>query len=184
MRTTRAVRGRALSGALLAGALVLATVAPAAAQDTASAVKGIIDDCLTITQGTTTTGPGASAVTINQIWECNGETDDERLNGKVRLVYNIAGWTDVGAIQYGWITVENDGGSWNGAWSATVRESGEQTILAWYEGTGDYEGWSYIETQNGDYQQERETFGIVYPGSLPPNIEIRPVTETEAPLAL
>ena len=170
---------------LVAGAvLTLAMAAPAAAQvDAASAVRGTIDECLTITQGTTTTGPGASAVTINQAWGCVGETDDERLSGDVSLVYNIAGWSDVGAIQYGWVSIQNEGGSWDGAWSATVREGGEQVIMAWYEGTGEYEGWSYIETQYGDYQQPRETFGIVYPGSLPPNIAIQPVTVTEAPLA-
>lgn len=179
MRSIKAITTLAVSGAL-----ALAMAIPATAQvDTASAVNGTIEECLTITQGTTTTGPGASAVTINQVWGCNGQADDERLSGDVRLVYNIASWSDVGAIQYGWVTIQNEGGTWDGAWSATVQEGGEQVILAWYNGTGEYDGWSYIETQYGDYQQPRETFGIVYPGSLPPNIAIQPVTETEAPLA-
>ena len=171
--------------AVVAGTgLALAMAAPAAAQDEpASAVTGSIEGCVTIAQGTDTTGPAASAVTINQVWECESQTDDERLNGKVNLIYNIAGWTGVGAVQWGWARIENENGHWEGSWSANVQEGGEQVIMAWYKGFGDYDGWSYVETQYGDYQQPRETFGIVYSAGLPPNIVLVPPEETEAPLA-
>jgi hypothetical protein len=172
--------------ALLTGAvLALTAAAPASAQvETASAVNGTIEDCLVIAQGTTTTGPAASAVTINQVWECRGETSDERLNGTVRLVYNIAGWTDVGAIQWGWARIENEAGYWEGSWSSNVQEGGDQVILGWYQGHEAYKGWTYVETQYGLYQEPRETFGIVYPAGPPPNIVLVPPEETEAPLAL
>lgn len=170
---------------VVAGAgLALAMAGPAAAQDEpASAVTGSIEGCVTIAQGTDTSGPAASAVTINQVWECEGQTDDERLNGTVNLIYNIAGWTGVGAVQWGWARIENENGHWEGSWSANVQEGGEQVIMAWYKGFGDYDGWSYVETQYGDYQQPRETFGIVYSAGLPPNIVLVPPEETEAPLA-
>jgi hypothetical protein len=167
-----------------AAAMALAAAAPVAAQeDTAAAVSGTIEECLVIAQGTTTTGPAGSAETINQVWECMGQADDERLSGTISIVYNVAGWTDVGAVQWGWARIENDGGYWEGSWSSNVQADGEQVILGWYQGGGGYEGWSYVETQYGEYQQPRETFGIVYPADLPPNIVLVPPEETEAPVA-
>lgn len=177
MRSTRVSHSRTLtfgSSALVAGALALAAAVPVAAQEvpTASAVYGTIDECLTIVVGSDGTGPGASAATVDQVWKCQGETDDERLNGEIDIIYNIAGWSGTGAIQWGWARITNEGGTWDGVWSSTVEEGGEQVILSWYQGTGEYEGWSYTETQKGEYQQARETFGIVYPGSPPPTVVI------------
>jgi len=186
MRSIRGAwsRARAFSSlAIAAGALIAVTAVPAAAQvDTASAVNGAIRDCLVIVVGTDDTGPGASATTTDQVWKCQGEADDERLNGDIDLVYNIAGWSGTGAIQWGYARISNDQGTWNGTWSSNIQEGGEQLILGWYEGTGAYEGWSYVETQHGQYQQPRETFGIVYPGPLPPTVVIAPfpVAATEA----
>jgi len=181
MRSIRAIPSRVLtlSGtALMSAALVLVAAAPGAAQvDTASPVNGVIDGCLVIAVGTDGTGPGASATTTDQAWKCRGETDDERLNGDIDLIYNIAGWSGTGAVQWGYARISNDEGSWHGTWSSNVQEGGEQVILGWYEGTGAYEGWSYVETQYGEYQQPRETFGIVYPGTPPPTVVIAPFPE-------
>jgi hypothetical protein len=187
MRSTRRFHSRVLasSGAAIIGAaLILATAAPVTAQvDTASAVRGSVKECLTIAFGTDDTGPGASAATTNEVWKCQVESDDERLNGEIDLLYNIAGWSDVGAIQWGYARISNDEGTWNGTWSSTVQEGGEQVILGWYEGTGAYEGWSYTETQQGEYQQSRETFGIVYPGTPPPTVVIVPFPDPDVEAA-
>ena len=181
MRSTTRIPWRVLtlSGATLASAaLVLALTAPAVAQvDTASAVNGAINECLVIAIGTDDTGPGASATTTDQVWKCQGQAGDERLSGDIDLVYNIAGWSGTGAVQWGYARISNDEGTWNGTWSSNVQEGGEQVILGWYEGTGAYEGWTYVETQYGEYQQPRETFGIVYPGTPPPTVVIVPLPD-------
>ena len=185
MRSLRAIPARAFSGTMLAAAVLGAALAPAAAQvDTASATQGTIEGCQAIAVGSDGTGPGASAASVNQVWKCQGNASDERLQGDIDLVYNVAGWTDVGAIEWGWASITNDGGSWKGTWSSTVNPAGEQVIMAWYVGEGGYEGWTYVETQYGEYQADRNTFGIVYPGDLPPNMVSVPLEPTELPTAM
>lgn len=172
---TRRIPGwTVLSSATIAGCLALmVTTMPAVAQeDTAAAVHGSIDECVTVVVGSDDTGPGGSAMTSGQVWQCQGSSDDERLTGTIEVLFNIARWTDVGAIQWGYARISNDEGSWSGTWSSNVQADGEQVILAWYVGEGAYEGWSYVETQQGDYQQPREVFGIAYPGVPPPNVSI------------
>lgn len=166
---------------VVAGAtLVLAMAVPVAAQvDTASATTGTIESCQSITVGSDGTGPGASAASVNQFWKCAGNATDERLQGDIDLVYNVAAWSDVGGIEWGYARISNEGGSWEGTWSSTVSEDSDQVIMAWYVGAGDYEGWTYVETQQGQYQADRETFGIIYPGDPPPTIVIEPYSPPE-----
>ena len=159
--------------AIVGSLMLLATAVPVVAQvDTAAAVRGSIEECVTVTIGTDSTGPGAAAMTTGQVWKCGISSDDERLSGTMDISYNIMGWSDVGAVQWGYARISNDEGSWRGTWSSNVQPDGKQVILGWYTGEGAYEGWSYVETQQGDYQQPRETFGIVYPGAPPPNVVI------------
>ncbi len=180
MRSMRGAPSRVLGSgvaAIAGAALILATAAPVVAQvDPASAVQGTIDKCQTIAFGSDGTGPGGSASSANQVWKCAGSADDERLDGDIDLVYNIAAWSGVGAIEWGYAQIRNDGGTWDG----TVNEGREQIVMAWYVGTGDCEGWTYVETQYGDYQRPRETFGIVYPGDPPPSVVIEPFKMPEA----
>jgi len=176
MRSISGSLARRRSVTAVAGAaLLVMAAAPVAAQvDTASATNGTIEACQSITVGTDGTGPGASAASTGQFWKCTGNASDERLQGDIDLIYNVAGWTGVGAIEWGWARISNDGGSWDGTWTSTVGEGQDQVIMAWYKGTGDYEGWTYVETQSGEYQADRETFGIVYPGAPPPVVVIEP----------
>lgn len=187
MRSTGTTPKRltAFGAMALAGGLMVASAGPAGAQEmtVATPVESTISGCLTIAIGTVTTGPGGSDATVNQVWKCQVEADDERLSGDLDLVFNILGWSGTGAIQWGWARITNDGGTWDGVWSSTVRTDGEQVILAWYEGGGAYEGWSYTESQQGDYQQERTGFGIVYPGELPPTVVITPPEEVDVNVA-
>jgi hypothetical protein len=175
--TKHTMRGRTVGLAMAIAGVVLAGFAgPATAQiETATAVSGTIDECLTVAIGSDTTGPGASAMTTDQVWKCQGTSSDPRLSGEIDLVYNIMGWSGTGAVQWGFARISNDDGSWNGTWSSNVQEGGDQVILGWYTGDGAYEGWSYVETQVGEFQQSRETFGIVYPGPPPPTVVITPL---------
>jgi hypothetical protein len=175
--TMRYLRDRtAIPAAALAAVLLISLSYPVVAQiDTASAVNGTIDECLTIVVGTDGTGPGASAMTTDQAWKCRGTSSDPRLSGEIDLIYNIMGWSGTGAVQWGYARISNEEGSWNGNWSSNVQDGGDQIILGWYVGASAYEGWSYVETQVGEFQQPRETFGIVYPGPPPPTVVITPL---------
>lgn len=170
--------------ALAGAALVVVGIGPAVAQaPTASAVDGRIDECLVINVGSAGTGVGGSASVVNQVWKCQGSSDDAWLEGDIDIVYNASEWSGVGAVQWGWARITNDEGSWDGVWSSNVREDGEQIVLAWYQGSGAYEGWSYVETQLGQYQEPRDTFGILYPGDPPPSVVITPLEQSELPTA-
>ncbi len=185
MRSIKAIITPRLGLTMLgAAALALSAVAPAAAQvDTASATNGTIEACQSITVGSGGTGPGASAASTGQFWKCTGNASDERLQGDIDLIYNVAGWTGVGAIEWGRARISNESGTWDGTWTSTVGEGQLQVIMAWYTGTGDYEGWTYVETQAGEYQADRETFGIVYPGDPPPVVVIEPFEPPEVEAA-
>ena len=103
--------------------------------------------------GSDGTGPGASAATVDQVWMCQGEHDDERLGGQIELVYNIAGWIDI------WCHPVGLGSHQQRRWHMgrdlvvrTVEEGGEQVVLGWYQSTRRLRG--LVDTRE---TQERAT---------------------------
>jgi hypothetical protein len=72
----------------------------------------------------------------------------------------------------GEVTISNDGGAWQGRWVGFIVEGVQHDHMAWLEGTGDYEGWSYVAVHRdveGDRHYE-DVRGILYRGDLPPSV--------------
>ena len=70
-----------------------------------------------------------------------------------------------------WGTYEIDGpdGTWVGPWSGTADLAlGVASYLLLLEGTGAYEGWSFVANWKDSMAGTSQFSGLIYPGPVPP----------------
>ena len=102
---------------------------------------------------------------------CDWEMDDPRVSGPGEGTWNVGCWDDVRVCLYwGEMTISGPDGTWVGAFTgqdtSTLGELGRgpvafQQVL---EGTGAYEGWTYLAHLLFDYST-MSVDGIVYEGT-------------------
>lgn len=99
-------------------------------------------------------------------------SSDERVSGQAVITVNYDAYPEadgtVGATQvrYGEMQLVNEGGSWEGTFSGSLA-NGAFVQTYWLEGTGEYEGYSYVVTAGGMGNVWRSQ-GLIFPGALPP----------------
>ena len=113
------------------------------------------------------------------------EMSDPRVSGKWDITQEmVCSTVDAWACaKWGRATLSNEGGTWEGEWAGfhepiTVPglPMGQHNIMSWLEGSGEYEGLSYISTLSGD-PSNTVARGLIYEGPIPPTVA--PETTTE-----
>ena len=116
----------------------------------------------------------------------NGRTEmsDPRVSGDWDIAQEMTclpggGYT---CAKWGQATLTNEGGTWEGEWAgfhepiASELPMGQHSIMSWLEGTGDYEGLSFISTLTGD-PSDTQARGIIYEGPIPPTVTLGALPE-------
>jgi hypothetical protein len=107
------------------------------------------------------------------------ESSDPRASGRGTITLNVDAFSDangnLGAsqVRYGSMRIENDDGSWEGAFAGRL-SNGRFIQTYWLRGEGGYAGFTYVVTAGGDgpvWVSE----GLIYPGSPPPGAPAGPV---------
>jgi len=117
--------------------------------------------------------------TENEVWgsmrrdfvvECVEEMSDPRVSGTSTSILN--GDCDAfGCVMWGTFELVGPEGSWVGSYTTTLGHGDDWHGLgtAIGEGTGAYEGWTYITHSTAfDPYLERTVEGFVFPGDAPP----------------
>lgn len=97
---------------------------------------------------------------------------DPRLSGDGEAPIDKGCSLDSTCWMGGEVTISNDGGAWQGRWVGFIVEGVRHDHMAWLEGSGDYEGWSYVAVHRdveGDQHYE-DVRGLLYRGDLPPSV--------------
>jgi hypothetical protein len=105
-------------------------------------------------------------------WRGNDAMSDPRVSGDIELINNYdTGSEDLTGVQWGQLTITNDGGTWDGEWIGFYEEGGEdsENATAWLRGTGGYDGWSYVVNYSGP-MSELGVRGLIYQGDIPPTV--------------
>ena len=99
-------------------------------------------------------------------------SSDPRVAGQATITVNYDAYPDEtgfpGATQvrYGEMQLVNEDGTWVGSFAGSLANGGfVQTY--WLEGTGAYEGLSYVVTAGGLGNTWRSQ-GLIFPGAIPP----------------
>ena len=161
MRTSRI----SLVIAILAGGLLAGSVAGVVAQDDAERTDFII-----VTGASTVSGGGMPTG--------DDSMSDPRVSGHVQLTNNYRMDTEATAgVQWGQYTLANESGGWEGEWVGFYDgapcdisdEPGEENAMVWANGTGDYEGWSYVANYTGNLFA-LDVKGLMYQDLVPPTV--------------
>jgi hypothetical protein len=168
------------AGALVAGSFGVGPIAPAApatisASPSATPVPAQPSEPVAVVVTGTSTG-------LRPCGHCSWGLDlsDPRVSGVEEEGLAESYFGDPGARNLtGSISkISTDGGTWLGRSVAFGRSMGVTAQFAWYTGTGDYDGWSYVQVvtgtggtyggmgtpgADGDYQVR----GVLYRGKLP-----------------
>lgn len=143
---------------------------PAVADQVATAVSGTSTLVAEADAGTTTVD-GAIVRVRGSILVTLEQASDPRVSGRGTITLDFDAYPDgagrpgASQIRYGRMRLANDGGSWSGRFAGSLVNGGfVQTY--WLEGSGAYEGLSYVVTAGGNGPVWR-TQGLVFPGELP-----------------
>ena len=179
------VKDRSAWAALMVGALLaLGGTAAYAQDDEAPAPEGeVLADVQAVTvngtsnlvgqedPGTTEYDRGIVRVRGNRLVTVE-LSSDERVSGRAVITVNFDAYPDQtglpGATQvrYGRMRLLNEDGAWEGHFSGSLTNGGFiQTY--WLEGSGDYDGLSYVMTAGGNGNTWRSA-GLIFPGDIPP----------------
>lgn len=180
MARDRSARAALLFGALLAlgGTATTAqdATAPMADDEAAEplAAVSVVGTSTLVGQGS----PGTAAVDGsvlrlrgNELTTIEAASDD-RASGRAFITVNYDAYPDadgtMGATQvrYGRMLLVNEGGTWEGRFAGSLA-NGAFVQTYWLEGTGDYEGYSYVVTAGGLGNTWRSQ-GLIFPGDIPP----------------
>jgi hypothetical protein len=105
---------------------------------------------------------------------------DPWVSGQVSLTNNHKMGTDNAAgVQWGQYTLANESGGWEGEWIGfydgapcdVSDEPGEENAMIWANGTGDYEGWTYVANYTGNLGM-LEARGLLYHDVIPPTVAL------------
>ncbi len=106
---------------------------------------------------------------------------DPRVSGDVVVDYDyVCDPTMSNCSVWGEETITNDGGSWVGEFIGLIRSgpTWENNITAWLNGSGDYEGWSYVVNYSGPMSASSAE-GLISRVPLPPTVALG-MTEASA----
>ena len=117
-----------------------------------------------------TTDPDGTMHFRDYALACTDTTDDPRVSGTHTASANMDVWgtLEQGAgVQWASVRLENAGGAWEGQAMGVASVPGRgDTIVIWYEGTGDYAGLSYFELITGS-PPTYKIQGQIFPGDPP-----------------
>lgn len=123
---------------------------------------------------------GTSTITGANSASGDDSMSDPRVSGHAWLInHYLKGDVDLTGVQWGQYNLSNDGGAWEGEWigfyeSPTGDESpmvGEENVMIWASGTGDYEGWTYVANYTGDLGT-LTVRGLMYQDVIPPTVAL------------
>jgi hypothetical protein len=158
MRTMRTLMAGAVALALVVGVSVSAM-----AQDYRSALAE--GDYVFVTGVEESIACGGGACTGKYV------VNDPRMSGDLDITLELGCSTDMTCWMGGGITVSNYDGAWDGRWVGFIDAGGVHDIMEWMEGSGEYEGWSYVAFFSGlDDSASGDVRGILYRGDLPPSV--------------
>ena len=179
------VKDRSARAALFFGALLALGGTATAAQEAAEpgvAQPAADPPAAVSVQGTSTlVGQGSPGVVAldGSVFRLRGSelatveaSSDDRVSGQAFITVNYDAYPDadgtMGATQvrYGEMQLVNDGGTWEGTFSGSF-SNGAFVQTYWLEGTGAYEGYSYVVTAGG-MGSVWASQGLIFPGALPP----------------
>jgi hypothetical protein len=122
----------------------------------------------------------------------NEVSTDPRVEGTGTITLNVEAFTGPDGVlgssqvRYGRMRIENEGGSWEGAFAGRL-SNGRFLQTYWLRGRGGYDGLTYVVTAGGDGPVWASE-GLIYPGSPPPGAPLGPVDaprpQRDPPLAL
>ena len=154
----------------LTGGLFLSGVLTTGPDDPVPAAPAERTDFIIVT-GTSTLSGGSSPAGDDSM-------SDPRVSGHANLINNhLIGDVDQTGVQWGQYRLANDDGAWEGEWigfydSTTPDDlAGFENAMAWANGTGDYEGWSYVANYTGDLLA-LDVRGLLYQDDIPPTVAL------------
>lgn len=175
------VKDRSARAALMVGALLALAGTPALAQDGEAPAPGQGVQAVSVSGTSTLVGqedPGTTVfdagivrvrdtrlVTVEQ-------SSDERVAGRAVITVNFDAYPDQSGlpgatqVRYGRMRLENEDGVWEGHFGGSLANGGYVQTY-WLEGSGDYEGLSYVVTAGGMGNTWRSA-GLIFPGDIPP----------------
>ena len=117
----------------------------------------------------------------HQPFRCYNSASDPRVSGPVSGETRSACWSGNRCIHWGTTEVAGPDGTWIGPWTGTDSKIVRRSSLFTLEGTGAYEGWSFILHSGGRGEDPStiEFSGLIYPGPLPPWDESLPPVPAE-----
>lgn len=108
--------------------------------------------------------------------ECHSrqEMSDPRVSGELDIQLDLGCSIETICWMGGDLTITNDDGGWDGRWVGFIGEDGStgrsHDIMQWFEGTGAYEGWSYVAVLTDLERPITDVRGVLYRGDLPPSV--------------
>lgn len=170
-------RGRTLAPLAMTTAMALVVTGSGAAAAPADdepagavSVSGTSTLMGSVERGTTTLEDGivrtrgTKLITIER-------ASDPRVNGRALITLDVDSYPEAGGgsrvlqVRYGTMRLVNEEGTWEGSFAGRLTETGF-TQTYWLEGTGAYDGFTYVVTAGGD-GPVWESAGLIYPGRPP-----------------
>ena len=99
-------------------------------------------------------------------------SSDPRVAGQAIITVNFdaypdaSGLTGATQVRFGQMRLENEDGAWVGSFTGSLA-NGAFVQTYWLEGSGAYEGYSYVVTAGGSGNTWRSQ-GLIFPGMIPP----------------
>ena len=179
------VKDRSVWAALVIGALVAfgGTTALAQEGDAPATNEGSVPTPAAVSVSGTSTlvgqaNPGTSEldggvvrVRDNQLITVE-VSSDPRVAGQAAITVNFDAYPDASGfagatqVRFGEMFLENEDGAWAGSFTGSLA-NGAFVQTYWLEGSGAYEGYSYVVTAGGSGNTWRSQ-GLIFPGAIPP----------------
>ena len=161
-------RGSSLAASMIAAVLLIAPATTVTAQDGGPALA---EGDYVVFTGELTYNCGSDVCRFTYTMS------DPRLSGDGEAPIDLGCSAGDTCWMGGEVTISNDGGAWQGRWVGFIVEGVQHDHMAWMEGTGDSEGWSYVAVHSdGDGDQRYEDVrGLLYRGDLPPSVADGPL---------
>ena len=108
--------------------------------------------------------------------ECYATQDmsDPRVSGDLVGQLDLGCSDEMTCWMGGELTITNEGGTWDGQWVGFINDSAlggrSHDIMQWFEGSGAYEGWSYVAVLTDFDRASTDVRGVSYRGDLPPSV--------------
>lgn len=118
------------------------------------------------------TGESTYACGSNGVCQFTDTMSDPRVSGDGDVRIELGCSPRTTCSMGGEVSITNDAGAWQGHWIGFIEEGLGHDLMGWMEGTGDYEGWSYIARYidvDGDQRYE-DVKGLIYRGELPSSV--------------